>query len=432
VKRLAVFIALLLLAACAEQEVLLEGERLDLNGNPIPVETANRAAPLALPPARVNAEWTHLGGNVRHQQDHVALRRPLGLAWSVEIGQGNSRKYRLAADPVVAGGRIFTMDSRARVSAFSTAGAALWSVDLTPPEDSESEGSGGGLAIAGGTLFVTSGFGTLSALDAATGAVRWTHDFHAAATGAPTVENGVVYAVTANATGWAIDARSGRILWQVVGAAGERGIAGGGPSPAVAGPLVIFPFSSGQMVAAVASEGAQTWAASVAGGRLGRGFSAVTDLTGGPVVSGNTIYAASHAGRAGAYDATTGSAIWRAEEGSAGQIWLAGRALFMVTDDNRLVRLDAATGETVWAQNLPLFTRSRIKRRKATFVHYGPVLAGGRLIVASDDGILREFDPVSGAFIGQQALPDGAARNPVIAGGTLYLVTENGRLNALR
>lgn len=431
-KRLAVSIALLLLAACAEQEVLLEGERLDVQGNPVPQETANRAAPLALPPARAIAEWSQSGGNARHQLDHVALRRPLGLAWSADIGTGNSRRYRITSDPVIAGGRVFAMDSQARVSAFSTSGQALWSADLTPPEDSDGDAAGGGLAAAGGTVFATTGFGTLTALDAATGGVRWVHDFDAAATGAPTVDNGVVYAVTANATGWAIDARTGRILWQVVGAGGNRGIAGGGPSPVVAGPLVVFPFSSGQMVAAVAGDGTQTWAASVAGGRLGRGFSVVTDLTGGPVVRGDTIYAATHAGRAGAFDSTTGRQVWRAEEGATGAVWLAGNALFMVTDDNRLVRLDAATGETVWEQDLPFFTRARIKRRKATYVHYGPILASGRLILVSDDGMLREFDPVSGSLVGEQALPDGAARNPVVAGGTMYVVTENGRLHALR
>lgn len=430
-RRLVILMALSL-AACSEPEVLLEGERLDVDGNPIKVQSENRAAPLSLPRAVVNGEWTHAGGNVRHQLSNVALDRELNLAWSADIGEGNTRRFRITADPVVSGGRVFVMDSRSRVSAFSTSGAPLWSAEITPPGDRADEAGGGGLAVSGGTLYVTSGFGTLTAMDAATGGVRWTHDFDAAATGAPTVSGGVIYAVTSNATGWAIDARSGRILWQALGAAGDRGIAGGGPSPAVAGPLVVFPFSSGQMVAAAAGEGNQTWAASVAGGRLGHGFSAVTDLTGGPVVVGNTIYAATHAGRAGAFDGTTGRNIWRAEEGTSGQIWAAGGSLFFVTDDNRLVRLDAATGGTVWAQNLPLFTRSKIKRRKSTFVHYGPVMANGQLILVSDDGMLRRFDPVSGALTGQQELPDGAARNPVIAGGTLYLVTENGRLHAFR
>lgn len=424
-------IAVLALAACGDQEVLLEGERLDVRGNPIASETVNRALPLALPPAVVNASWTHVGGNTQHQLAHPALGTALAVAWSVPIGQGNDRKHRITADPVVENGRVFVMDSRARLSAVSTAGRPLWSVDLTPSSDDPDDGSGGGIAVSGGSVYATNGFGQLTAVDATSGAIRWQHDFDAGAAAAPTVSDGVVYAVTTNATGWALSAETGRVLWQVVGAVADRSSTGA-PSPVVAGPLVVFPFSSGQMVSAVAGTGAQTWAASVAGQRLGRASSVLTDLTGGPVFADNRVYAGSYAGRAAAFDATTGAPVWQVEEGAAGPLWVVGGSVFYVSDRNQLIRLDSATGETVWATNLPLFTRERIRRRKSVFVHHGPLLAGGRLLVASDDGLIRHFDPVSGALLGTQALPSGAATNPVVVGRTLYVVTEDGQLLALR
>ena len=431
IRRTTLAALLLLLAACGDEEVILSGERLDLRGEEISSETVNRSLPLRLPAPVVNAEWTHVGGNTRHQQSHVALNRTLRQVWSVSIGEGNGRKHRLTADPVVAGGRIYTMDSRARVSALTTGGALVWSTDLTPSSDAPDEASGGGLAVAGNRVFVTSNFGVLKALDAATGEVVWSQDLEASAKGAPTVSDGVVYVVTTNAIGWALDANNGRILWQVLGTADPRSVVGGA-GPVIAGPLVIFPFSSGQMLGAVTGVGTQTWAASVAGQRLGRGFGVVSDLTGGPVYDNDTVYAGSHAGRAAAFDATTGQSRWRADEGAVSSLWLAGGSMFFVSDDNRLIRLDAATGETIWATDLPLFTRTRIKRRRDTFVHFGPVLASGRLILASDDGMLREFDPVTGSLIASTPLPDGAARNPVVAGGTMYLVTENGQLHAFR
>ena len=60
------------------------------------------------------------------------------------------------------------------------------------------------------------------------------------------------------------------------------------------------------------------------------------------------------------------------------------------------------------------------------------MLAGGRLIVASSDGVIRQFDPTSGAPLGDIALPGGAASNPVVAGGTLFVVTKRGQLAAFR
>ncbi|NNE88707.1 MAG: PQQ-binding-like beta-propeller repeat protein [Silicimonas sp.] len=423
-------VALATLVACGDQEVILNGERLDVTGNE-PAVAINRAAPLSLPTPSVNANWTHKNGNTAHFLAHPALQRSLQPVWSTPIGEGNERKHRITADPVVASGRIYTMDSRSLVAAHTASGGTVWTRDITPATENKDDASSGGLAVAGDTLYVTSGFGFVTALNAATGAPRWTQSLDAAPMGAPTVQDGVVFLTTRDSLGWALDASTGRILWQVFGATSDSGISGGS-APAIAGPLVVFPFPSGQMVSAVRGTGQQAWAASVAGKRLGRAFSKFTDLSGDPVVAGNVVYAGNHAGSAAAFDATTGQSLWRADEGALSPVWIAGGSVFLISDENRLVRLDAATGETIWARDLPFFTRERIKRRKGTFAHYGPVLAGGRLLVASDTGALREFDPVNGNLIGSTELPSGAARNPVVAGGTLYLVTENGTLHAFR
>ncbi|MDG1801868.1 MAG: quinoprotein, partial [Paracoccaceae bacterium] len=42
------------------------------------------------------------------------------------------------------------------------------------------------------------------------------------------------------------------------------------------------------------------------------------------------------------------------------------------------------------------------------------------------------FNPQDGSLIGQAELRGGAASNPVVAGGTLYIVTKSGQLVAFR
>lgn len=425
-----------LLAACGEDEVILPGERLDLRA-PLDEQAAadapaqSRNLPISLPPVVANAAWSHKNGNPQHRIAHPALARNLTPLWSVPIGEGNGRKHRITADPVIADGRIFTLDSRAGVRAHALSGAALWSRDLTPPADRSDDASGGGIAVSGGTVYVTTAFGELTALDAQTGATRWVQDLDSAATGAPTASGGIVYVVTRNSVGWAIDAANGRVLWQVLGAPSDSGIAGG-PAPALSDSLAIFPFGSGQMVAAQKDAGGSVWTATVAGERLGRAFSRISDLTGDPVVAGNTLYAGNHSGRAAAFDLATGQSLWSADTGAMSPIWLAGGSVFLVSDDNRLVRLDASSGDTIWETELPFFVKSRISRRKTAYAHYGPILAGGRLIIASDDGMLRQYDPATGDPVAVTPLPSGAARNPVVAGGVLYVVTENGQLHAFR
>lgn len=421
------------LAACAQEEIL-PGERFDLRApfdETAGIEPENRSLPVALPQQVTNNDWTHRLGAASNRPVHPALPAALELAWSAQIGQGESRRHRITATPVAAEGRIFTLDSRTTVTATSAAGQTLWQRDLTPSFAARSNASGGGLALGAGKLFVTTGQAQLVALDPASGAELWRQRFDAPLMGAPMISGNRVYAVATDSSGWVLDVEDGRILRSITGAA-STGRMVGGASPAMAGGLVLFPFPSGELVAARPDSGLRIWTTTIAGRRLGQAYGFVTDITGDPVVAGNRVFVGNQSGRVMALDATDGRRVWTATEAAYGPVWPVGDALFMMTDRNRLLRLDARNGDRVWAVELPLFTRDRERRRAEIFAHYGPVLAGGRLIVASNDGLMRSFDPASGALLSEAALPRGAATAPIVVGGTLYVVTVDGRLHAFR
>ncbi|MDZ4135411.1 MAG: PQQ-binding-like beta-propeller repeat protein, partial [Paracoccaceae bacterium] len=322
------------------------------------------------------------------------------------------------------------MDATSRVSAVSTAGAAIWAADMAP-EGARSDVSGGGLAYGDGRLFVTTGQGELLAVDPASGAVIWRQALGAAATGAPTVEGGIVYAVGRDSSAWAVKADNGRVLWQLPGTPALSGMIGSA-APAVTDRAVLFPFASGEVVAALKKGGVRLWGITVAGERLGRGYAGVPDITGDPVVAGDVTYIGNQSGRTVAISTASGDLIWTAREGAYGPVLPVGGSVFLVSDEARLVRLDAKTGLPVWSVEMPYYTNARDKRRKAITAHYGPVLVGGRLAVASGDGQLRFFSPVNGALVGSVDLPGGAASQPALAGGALYVVSGNGQLHAFR
>ena len=420
------------LGACAEQEVILPGERIDVaTGRPVSEAPATREVPFRAPAARANAEWTHRAGTPSHDLVNPALGALSGRLWSVSIGQGDTRGNRITAQPVIAGGRIFTLDSGARVTALSPAGTVLWTRDVSPTRDRADEASGGGLAFADGRLFVTLGFGDLVALDPATGGEIWRQRLGAVATGAPTALGGRVHVAGRDGTGWTVDAATGRILWSVRSTPDILGVMGGA-GPAATSATVVFPFISGELIAADPPTGAVQWTAYLLGERAGRSYARVTDITGDPVISGGRVYVGNHSGETAAIELGTGQSVWTAEHGALGPVTVAGGSVFLVSDQNDLVRLDAGTGETLWAVPLPLLEDPRPRRRERIFAHYGPLLAGGRLIVASSDAVLRIFDPASGAMTGTLPLPAGAATEPVVAGGTLYMLTSDGTLNAFR
>lgn len=424
----------LALSAC-QKEVHLPGERLDpravLEGAASAPATATQAArPISLPAATHNADWPQRGGSAAHLLTNPAIGAGTTRVWSAAIGQGDSQRYRIAAEPVVGAGRIYTMDSRARLTATGTNGATLWQTDIAAPGDRSDDATGAGLAYDGGRVYATTGFSELVALDAASGKVLWRKGFDAGVGGAPTVSNGIVYVVARDASAWALRAEDGKVMWQLGGtpAAGMTGVS----APAVNDRVVVFPFATGEMIATLKKGGLTLWQAKVAGARLGRGYAMVSDLTGDPVIAGDTLYAGSSAGKVAAFDVNSGERIWTASEGANSPVQLAGGSLFLVSDEGKLVRLDAGTGEVVWKVDLPYYTKDKIKKQREITVNNGPVLAGGKLFVASSDGLLRVFDPASGSLIGQADIPGGAATDPIVAGGTLYVVGRNGQLHAFR
>ena len=431
-------LAALTLAACREKELILPGQRLDTRTVLSPDSPATEGvahptgAALSLPGPRANAEWTHVGGNAAHDGGHVAL--PGGgqrLLFAASIGAAQDRRHRITAAPVVGGGLVFAMDGQSRVTAMTTGGGTVWSVDLTPPREKTASVSGGGLALEGGVLIATTGFGEVVALEARSGRILWRQRLEAAISGAASIAGGTVYALGRDGTGWAIRASDGRVQWQV---ALRRDIAGwqGYAAPAVDGDLVVFPGTSGQLLAVDRASGAERWSAQVAGSRVGRAIAFIRDMTGQPVITGGQVVAGTSSGRIAAFDRATGAQVWSHDDGALSVPVVAGNSVFAVDDESRLIRLERGNGARVWAVSLPEFVDARVKKQETVWAHYGPVLAGGRLVVASSDGVLRSFDPASGALVGQAALPGGAATAPAVAGGVLYVTSRSGQVLAWR
>ncbi len=436
---------LLLATACAKREVILEGERfpvredlaasLPVEGQPAPTaaaEPANQSVAISLGGQTSSGDWTHRGGNARHLMPHAALSPTPQLAWSASIGSGSSRKNRIAAAPVVLAGRVFTMDAGVAVTATSTGGATLWSTDLTADFDAGGGQSGGGLAAAGETVFATTGYGEVVALNAATGAILWREELDTPVSGAPATDGTAVFVSGRDGSAWALSATDGKVIWQVIGTPGSTTYVGSA-APTVGDRVVIFPSSGGELMAVLKiGNGTRVWRTSMAGKRLGRAYAFSSDITGDAVITGSKLIAGTASGRTVAMEAASGERLWSAGEGALGPVAVGGGSLFLVNDQAELVRLDAATGEVIWAVPMPYYDTDKVKRRKGIYAHYGPVLAGGRVMVVSSDGLLRAFDPANGSLTHTAEIPGGASTQPAVAGGVLYVVGGNGQLHAFR
>lgn len=434
-----VVVGALALSGCNTKQEVLAGERVNVrdvlqeqgtDGAAL-TETGSRA--ISLPAAQSNTSWSQSPVSPHVRTSHAALASTLSPLWSVDIGAGDSRRKRLNATPVMGDGRIYVMDAEHVVRAVSTSGTVLWSRDLTPLREKSHEGQGGGLAFAEGKLFVTSGFGVMVALDPASGNEIWNQRLGGTASGAPTIRDGVAYVVAGDQVAWAIEADSGRMRWQIEGNGDVNNLAGPG-APAVDDKYVVFSYGNSSIQAAFRKGGFRVWNADILGRRNGISLTTVDGITGVPTIVGDTVYAANHSGRMVALSLYDGARMWTAQQGALGPVWAAGGSLFFVSDQNKLVRLDAATGEEIWLKDLPgwVARRNPNKKRDRSYANLGPILAGGRLIVAGSDGQIRSFAPEDGSLVSSVEIKGGATTRPIVAGNTLYVVSGDGVLHAYR
>lgn len=408
-----------------------------LEGKRLPVLTATRGLavdnpsnrPVTLPPPAANAAWPQPGGTATHDMGHLAARDTLAEAWRVSIGTGGGYRDKITARPVVAGGRVFTMDSAAGISAFDLGtGARLWRFDAQP-DSADSTNVGGGLAFDAGTLFASTGFAELLALDPVAGKPRWRTALPTPARSGPTVADGRVYVATLDdqITAHAVD--GGARVWAYQGKAADTALLGL-PAPAFADGLLVAGFGSGDLVCLRAGSGSVNWSDSLA---AARGRTSLVDLSairGMPVIVQGRVYAVGLGGLCLSLDLRSGRRLWERDIASQETPWMAGDWMFVLTDSQALVALNRQDGAVAWITQLPRWENEERQQDPITWV--GPALAGDRLIVAGSTRQALAVSPYSGKVLGTQSLSGAASLAPVIAGGAVFLVTDDGSLLALR
>ncbi|KPF82131.1 PQQ-dependent dehydrogenase, methanol/ethanol family [Novosphingobium sp. AAP93] len=187
----------------------------------------------APPMVGAGSEWLSPGGDAG-KTHHSALTQinasnvsTLGLAWQAELGTARG----MEATPVMVGGVLYTSGVAGRAYAFDAAtGKQLWAfepdIDMQLNRTACCDMVNRGVAVARGKVFVATLDGWMYALDAKTGAVVWKTDFIENrkkgdnSTGAPEVAGDVVvigmggaeYDVRGYVT--ALDLETGKLRWR--------------------------------------------------------------------------------------------------------------------------------------------------------------------------------------------------------------------------
>jgi outer membrane protein assembly factor BamB len=402
----------------AEKEVPLPGKRIAvLQQETIASDAFAASRPVSLPQPVTNDSWSQPGGAPNNAPGHLALSGSLKSSWSVSIGTGSSFYGKVTASPIVYDGRVYALDAAGQVTAVAaSSGSVVWQASTTPPNESNQEGFGGGLAADGGRIYAATGFGTLVALEARTGRKLWEKSLGPPLRASPTAAAERVFAVTKEGQVFCLSGSDGTELWSFKGLP-ERASILANASPAVDGDTVVVPYPTGDIVALRASSGQPVWQESLARTATGASLGAMSDAA-RPALYAGVMYAVGHGGRMVATSEKSGERLWSLSVSGIEQPWVAGDSVFVVDTNGQLIAATRADGKIRWATKLGAGTWS------------GPVLAGYRLWLVSSKGQLVGVEPTNGKVVSSNDLGYPVFIAPVVAGGRMFVLTDSARLLA--
>lgn len=265
-------------------------------------------------------------------------------------------------------------------------------------------------SVAYGRVYLAQQKGRFWALDAKTGRVVWRKSTGRCSASSPTIHNHVVYQAwmdfvncpqgRSGATGYLIawNADNGHRLWKYNGAPIES-------SPLLIKNTLYFGSWDNRVHAISAKTGRQRWS-----------FEGDGQFNTAPAYWKGMIYIASYGGTVYGLDARTGKMRWSAESHSSfgsREFFYASPAVaygrvYIGNSDGTMYVYGAKTGKLRWARPL------------GTYIYSGAAIWKRRVFVGTYDGTFYALDAATGDVIWQRSAPSAVHAPPTVMNGLVY------------
>jgi len=231
---------------------------------------------------------------------------------------------------------------------------------------------------------------------------------------APLVAGARVFVLLADRSVAAFDAKSGRKLWNQQRPGEPLVLRQAGVMQAVGDTLVVG--LSGRLVGMGPQDGAIRWEAPIASPRGTNDIERLVDLVAGVSREGDVVCARAFQAAVGCVNTTRGALVWtRPAMGSEG-VHGDDKFVYGTESDGKIIAWRRADGERVWVSE-------RLRYRGLT----APLVIGRSVAVGDGSGLVHFLSREDGSPLNRMPT-DGSAvvAKPVLAGGTLVVVTRNG------
>lgn len=381
--------------------------------------------------------WFHSDKNKNSEPNPLtAIAAPIGVKklWSIGVGDGESDLW-LRLRPTLDGGRLYLADDSGEVLAIDAgSGKKIWATQAVQLKGKRNKwtfwkraaleagltsnvGVGNGMAVVGGRN------GEVVALDANTGAKRWSVKVSSEVLSAPLVLPDKVIVRSNDGRVFGLDATDGSRKWvfdrglPTLSLRGNSAPIGGGNGVAYVG------YDDGTVVAIRLEDGLKVWEQVVAEPEGRSEIERMADIDGDMQLGVDALYAVSFHKQVMAISSSNGQPLWNHEVGSANGLTMTSDKLLLSDADGNVWALDRATGNAVWKQDL-------LQRRVLTT----PVVQGDYAVVGDFEGYLHWLRLDTGEVVGRAKVEKAALRGSpqVSPDGVLYALSSEGKLAAYK
>jgi len=283
-------------------------------------------------------------------------------------------------------------------------GRVLWERRLTGGIDSQAL-----YDDTSGLVFVGADDGTMFGLDSQSGGTRWTYHGKGTLEPSPVISGGRLYFATSEGRVYALEALSGKWIWQYEREPPESFTIHGFAGVLVTEDRLYTGFADGYLVSLNTKNGEVVWARSLAAAS-----DQFVDVDTTPVLADGTLYAASYSGGLYAITPKDGTVQWRFEVEGASGIAAQGGRIYFTAAKTGLHVLDTQ-GRLVWRQSM-----------SAAGDLSPPRLHGPYILLSGSDSGIYVVDREAGDLLAYFNPGEGVSAEPTVAGDALYVLSNRG------
>lgn len=268
-----------------------------------------------------------------------------------KLGGGNA-KDPLNLQPVVQANQVFAASRDGKVQSYQlSSNAKAWAVDVKMPITS-------GVAVDANsqTLVVSHKNGSVTALDALSGTVKWQSKLSGTVLAPALIANGRVLLMANDGNLYGLNLQTGEQVWRFATSTPAISVRGAAAPVLIDANTVLFAGADGRIYALTVDAGIPQWSRRVGIASGATAIERMSDVDATPVIDGNQLFVVSHSGQLTGLDLANKSVLWRQNIASIKSLAVTDTAVIVADLTGKVSAFNRQTGDALW-QNEALMYR---------------------------------------------------------------------------